>query len=567
MRRNKASSRKLRYGGVTAILTALIIVIVLVVNIIFSALAQKFIWYADLTPELLFTLSDNCIDLLHNGDATFDNSTSMTKRIDEDRAARRESDPDFRDEDLMVTLIFCDEPDDWEADAYSRYVYETARQLQAEFPDYIEIKHVNIVWNPSAVSKYGSSIQPSNVIIEYDKQFRLRALDEFYVYSNDGSSKEPWAYKGEKVMASSILAVTRADAPIACITVNHEEEWDSGNSDQLINVLDLAGYEVQRLDLSKEEIPEKCRLMVVFNPQSDFMVADTAFSDIDEIAKLDAFLDEANALMVFLSPSADRLPKFESYLAEWGIAFDRTQVGNDYYSYRVQDTSQSLSAANGGYTFKADYFTQGLGAQVTEELRNRSSTPPTVAFKNAMSISYSEQFKVAHYTDEEDSSISFDYGSSSVDGYSRSIYDVFVSSPNAVATSNNGSQEIVAERATAQNPLKLMTISREDHSVQESNYFMSEDSAYVMACGSPDFAYDSALDNNSYGNAAYLEYALRNMGQEPVPVGLTMKPFGDYTIDSITTAEATQYTVVLTVLPAIVALGTGIFVIVRRKYR
>ena len=58
MKLKASTSRKLRYGGVTAVLTALIIAVVIVVNVIFSALSQKFLWYADLTPELLFTLSD-----------------------------------------------------------------------------------------------------------------------------------------------------------------------------------------------------------------------------------------------------------------------------------------------------------------------------------------------------------------------------------------------------------------------------------------------------------------------------------------------------------------------------
>ncbi len=562
MKWNKANSRKLRYGGVTAILTALIIAVILIVNVIFSALAQKLVWYSDLTPELLFTLSDNCVDLLKNGDPTFENSTSIISRIDEDRAAKRAEDPDFEDEDLMVELIFCDDPDKWEASEYTRYVYETARQLEAEFPDYIRIKNVDIVWNPSAVSKYGSSIQKTSVIVTYGAQYRVRALDSFYLYNTEGGGEKPWAYTGEKVLASSILAVTRTDAPIACITTNHREDWDSGNGAELLNVLDLAGYKVQRLDLAQEEIPAQCRLIVVFNPYDDFKEED-GLSDIDEIVKLDAFLDKANALMVFQSPEAGRLEVFESYLAEWGISFDRKQEGNTYHSHIIQDTTQSLSVSNAGFTFKADYYTQGLGGQVTEELRARSASYPTVAFKNAMSISYSDQFSPAHYTDEEDSSISFDYGTANVDGYTRSIYDVFVTSAGAVATANGQ----VVERATANNPLKLMTISRENHSVQENNLFTSEDAAYVMACGSAEFAYNTALGNESYGNGAYLEYALRHMGQEPVPVGLTMKPFGDYTIDSITTKEATQYTVVLTVVPAVLAMGAGIFVIVRRKYR
>jgi len=182
-----------------------------------------------------------------------------------------------------------------------------------------------------------------------------------------------------------------------------------------------------------------------------------------------------------------------------------------------------------------------------------------------MTISYSDQYSPAHYTDEEDESISFDYGAYGVDGTYRSIYDVFVTSDNAVANANGK----VVEKATAQNPLKLMTVTVENRNVSEDNYGYSSvnEASYVIACGSPEFAAQSFLQSNAYGNGAFLEYALRIIGQEPVPVGLTFKPFGDYTIDTVTTAEATQYTVVLTVVPAVLALGVGIVVIVRRKNR
>jgi hypothetical protein len=64
-----------------------------------------------------------------------------------------------------------------------------------------------------------------------------------------------------------------------------------------------------------------------------------------------------------------------------------------------------------------------------------------------------------------------------------------------------------------------------------------------------------------------LEYALRQVGKEVVPVGLTFKIFNDTSMDTVTTADATQYTVVLAILPVIVSLGAGVFVLIRRKNR
>ena len=112
-----------------------------------------------------------------------------------------------------------------------------------------------------------------------------------------------------------------------------------------------------------------------------------------------------------------------------------------------------------------------------------------------------------------------------------------------------------------------MTVTVESRTVQESNYATIDQASYVVACGSVDFASSEMLQSNSYGNTDLLLTALRTIGKEPVPVGIEFKPFADYTIDTITTAESTQYTIVLSVVPALAALISGIVVIVRRKYR
>ena len=153
---------------------------------------------------------------------------------------------------------------------------------------------------------------------------------------------------------------------------------------------------------------------------------------------------------------------------------------------------------------------------------------------------------------------------SSADGVYRTVYDVFVTGENAVAMANN--KEV--KKATAQNPLKLMTISKEDRgTTEQGDYTLLDQSSYVIACGSTEFASEKLLQSSAYGNNAFLEYTLRTVGGEPVPVGLSPKPFGDTSIDTVTTAEATQYTIVLALVPAVLAIGSGIFVLVRRKHR
>ncbi len=565
------NKRKLRYATSSAALTALIIAAIIVFNVIFTALATRYLWYVDLTPETLFTLSDECFDLIEKGDEEFGNSSSPIEMVKQFRRENAEynktnglkkGDAGYRDEELAIEIIFCDEIDAIEADLTSNYVYHTALELQDKFPEYIKVVNHDVVKNPSAVARFKESsldiILPTHVILSCGSEYRKYALRSFYTFDTDNSDT-PWAYNAEKKFAAGILAVTRTDSPVACITTNHGETVDSPN---FVATLEDAGYKIQYLDLAKEEIPENCRLIVVCNPKADFMVAD-GISEVDEIAKLEGFLDKTNSLMVFMSPDTPVLKNFEEeFLSYWGVSFDRhtDKLSGLTSSKLITDKTQSLTAD--GYTIISNYETTGAGASLTEKMRSGAS-PKKVIFKNAMPINYSPIYSLSHYTDEEDASKSFDYGMYKADGITRNCYPVFSTGAGALAFA--GGQEV--GRATEKDPFVLMTVTAEERITQESNYSTINEASYVIACGSTDFLEEALMASDSYGNEDFILSAARAIGQEPVPVGLTLKPFADKTIDTITTADATQYTLVLTILPAVCALVFGVVVLIRRKNR
>jgi hypothetical protein len=111
-----------------------------------------------------------------------------------------------------------------------------------------------------------------------------------------------------------------------------------------------------------------------------------------------------------------------------------------------------------------------------------------------------------------------------------------------------------------------MMVSVETNYEQEK-YGTMDDSAFVMLCGSIDFVKKDYINSNVYGNSDFLLSALQMSGREPVPVGLDFKEFANFEIESISNEEATQYTLVLTIVPVLISLCAGVFVIVRRKNR
>ncbi len=531
MKKNSVfSSRKFKYGSLSVAMTCVVIAAVVLFNGVFKLLADKYLWYTDLTRDEIYTLSDVAVEALVN--------------VDKD-----------------VEILFCDDPDNIEADYYSKMIYKTALGL-AEKNEHVSVKNINIWREPSAVNKFKTNskdaIYSSDIIIHSGTEFRVYRLKSMFTF-NDSTSTTPWAYNGEKKMVQGILAVTQAESPIACITINHGEPFVTNTAlaetQHIISLLEDGGYEVKLLDLAHEEIPEDCRLIVVYDPQDDFLVAD-GVSNISEIEKLDRFLDGTNALMVFIDPATPTLPNLEEYLEEWGIKFNRHE--NDLgvlNGTTVRDYNNSLT--EDGLTLVGSYATYGLGSSLHSDMR--TTYPPKVIFKNVMGISYSDTYTLTYYEDEEDPNYKFSFGSYYKDGVSRAMYDVFLSPSTATAVVDT----TVVGQATAQDPFKLMTITRESRMVDNEN----EDYSYVLACGSTDFLSSTLLLSNTYGNTDLMLSALRATGREFVPVGLKIKPFASTDIETLTTAQANRYTVTLILLPTLTTLIAGVYVLVRRKYR
>ena len=559
-----STSRKLRYGGTSLAITALIIAVVIIINAIMTLLTQRFMWYGDMTPDLHFTISEECFDLI-GAVSDEDDINSPVEMIDKFRAENKaynaenglvKGDKDYRDENVMINILFPVEPDALDSDDTTLYVKENAEELRAKFPDYISTEYVNAINNPKRFERYLSSnvekISLDSIIIECGSEFRIRTLRSFYVFDKD----TPFAYNGEKAFASSILAVTRSEMPLACYTVNHGESFpvsaevdENGNAlIPFLDVLENAGYRAQPIDLSKEDIPEACRLLITFNPKQDFISGNTGLQKEGELKKLDAYLEARNAFMVFLDPTTGELENLEEFLAEWGLAVRRD--GDD--PIVVKDSQNSN--LNNYEAVIGNYDTNDLMEGWAEDLSAK------VIFEDAMAIEYARDYKINSQPLANDPSKTFEIGGNP--SYNRAVFTMFKS--YETASGYAAGREVA--KATASDPFKLMGVSVETHYEQEK-YSVIEDSAYVVLCGSTDFASDRYLYSNSYGNEDLLLSVFQMCGREPVPVGLDFKEFANYEIEEISTGDATKYTVALTVAPLVIALCAGVFVLVRRKNR
>ncbi len=554
------------------IITVAVIIALIALNAFISVMTDADLWYIDLTlPRYkntdsgLYTLSDACRELIGN------DSIPLIEKVNRERAERGE-DP------IKLNIIFCADKDHIEGDPMMRYVNMTARALEKEYPAAIDVRYVNIVKNPSAVQKFkttsASTIYNSDVIVEFGSEYLIQKISSFY-YQDDGASS-PWAYIGEQRLSAMILSLTQAESPICAITTNHGESlFDEkgnvkGEYSSFIKLIGGAGYDIVYLDLEKDDIPENCRMMICFDPGTDFLAyGSLGEGSVSEIDKLDRYLEGSNSFFYICNRGTPELKNLEEYLTEWGIEVMRADNASGLAENYIIRDSINCNDAGRGDVVVGGYGEKGLSDSITGSMQSQSY-PPKVIFGRPTSIKNSESY-VKTYVDEDPANgidEAYSYYSYYRNGVSRIMFDVFSTYDTASAYAGDD----VVEIATEFNLFKLMTVTKESRIIQETNYTSIDRSSYVLSLASTDFLKNDVLDSSAYGNTDVLLSALRRSGVEAVPANIRLKAFYVYDIGDVMPQEEyasmqNAWLISLVAIPAVTAAVACAFVVIRRRLR
>ncbi len=552
-------------------ITALVLLIVIALNIALSLIGDASLWYIDMTSarymstnEGMYTLSDACHELIGT------QSIPMIEKVNSEKERLGE-------EKIKLNIIFCADKDHIEQDGRMRYVNMTARSLEKAFPNAIDVQYVNIEKNPSAVGRFkttsASRIYSSDVIVEFGSEYLIQSIANFY-YQDDGAAS-PWAYNGEQKLSAMILSLTQAESPICAITTNHGETLFDQNGrvkaeySSFIKLIGGAGYDVVYIDLENDEIPENCRMIVTFDPRSDFKAyGSIGESGVSEIDKLDRYLEEANSFFYICSRETPYLKDIEEYLEEWGIkparVFDKSGSCENY----VLRDNVNCTDTGKGDIIVGQYGEKGISGGITSQLKDQAY-PPMVIFGEPTVISVSDSYVKTYVpADKSTGAEAYSYYSYYRNGVSRAMYDVFSTFDTASAYVGGEIYEIATENSL----FNLMTLTRESRMIQETNYTSIDRSSYVISLASTDFLKNDALDSAAYGNADVILSALRRSGVEAVPANIKLKAFYVYEMEDIMPEEQyvsqrNAWLICLIAIPSATVLGVGIFVVVRRRSR
>ena len=537
--------RRIFYYGITAAVLA----VMLVGNLLLAFCAQAFHLHVDLTDESLYTMSDDFITEL----------------------GRTKGD---------VTIIFCAEPDILLSDETTRIVYYMAVEMSLKF-DRFHVETVDIERNPGAVAAYkttsATTFNWDSIIIASDTGYKIRDAASFWLYTEDGTSA--WSYNGEYEMASAILSLLSVEKPKVCITYGHGEAMpDAARMRAFYQLIpDKLNAELVFIDLDTQEIPKDCVLLIMDGPTEDYVGNPLNYEDyqsgydnvgdyygyVSPTEKIERYLDNFGAFFVLKDPFV-KLPVLEDFLETWGITFTDTLI---------KDSTIASSNRTRLVASYADAEKHALGHSLYSAIASLATAPSAIV-ENTGAIQ----------TPWEDN---YRYFSSAY----TALYSPVLLSPNS-AQAYNAKDELV-NRDGDYHLVSIVNRSYFEPETGNSQY------AYIMAAATTAIIDDAYMTDKAYANPEVIFAALRTMSSTKnfaaMDVTINSENYGGKilinhdiyskdtevfiygTFDSEGNIVIKQvaglgegvrlaYTVVLLALPTVAVAGFGAWCYVRRRH-
>jgi len=478
--------RKLKYGSVAMIFTVVFIAVIFILNIVVTAINNVRPMMIDMTKEQIYGITDASRELL-------------------------------ADVKEPIEIVFFMPKDLYEKSVPGGKMIVNCIMTFANEYDNITIKEVDIIKNPGIQKEFktsdASQLSTTSIAVRSQGKPKLLSYSAFFItYQSTGRYG---AFAGEKTLTSAILQAVSVDSPKVYFTMGHSESFPI----ELGTLFVDNGFIVDGIDLSINDIPDDARILVICNPQKDFIGASpddqTAQSEIDKVG---SFLNHFGSVMYFSSPDIGPLPELDDLLKEYGMAFE--------HDYIVIDDTNSLN--NSRYNISADYFeANNVGDELTASIRKLPSLPKTI-------MPRVKPIQILNIASERDVSPVLTSFSTSARGNVNE---------NTISDSGISNLLVVAQ--------KTQYI---DNNPKTSLFLVS---------GSYEFL--GYLLNSSFGNSDIILNAMRIMTSKKVVVDIKWKEF-DSTALNMTTEEQFKWMIItILVLPSIVSI-LGIFVWIRRRH-
>ncbi len=347
MKKNIFNNRRFKHGSLATVMTIGLVVLVILVNVIASMIADRLPVNIDLTDNKLYELSDESISFLETLETPIEIEL-------------------FSTEEDFINL--------GNTYGFSNFA-APALELLKKYDRFenITVEYHDPYTNPDVISKYSEGkLGLGSIVVSCDGRHRILTLSD--LFSVDMQTGYVDKSNVENAITSSIILVSNANPTKVTLLTGITGSDVSGLTDLLGN----NGYELTKTDILTGTISDDTEILILAAPKSDLPA--------ESLKKIDEYLDTAGEynrnFYYFADPEQPELPNIEAFLAEWGIKIgdgiifesDANKVYNQNYFFIEQDIANSLYADKLGNTNGYLYFVQYRPLeQLFEEDASRST--------------------------------------------------------------------------------------------------------------------------------------------------------------------------------------------------
>jgi hypothetical protein len=283
--------RNLRYGFVSVGITVVVIAAIVLLNVVLTALFEKYPLDIDLTEDQIFEISEETRDYLAN--------------LERD-----------------VNIYVLNTESAFTSASPTEYFVQANEVIQkyAQYSSRVRLEYVDTIRNPNFISRYPElDLNIGDIlIISGDRSRKLSPQDLFNIRSSYYGSYVA-SSKAEQAMTGALLGVSSTKTSLAALVSGHGE----ADVSSLTDLLQMNSWESISFNSLTEPVPPEADLLILAAPQRDLSP--------EELSRIDAFLENGDdhVLLYFGSYSqpgqtADQagFPNLDAFLAEWGIAVD-----------------------------------------------------------------------------------------------------------------------------------------------------------------------------------------------------------------------------------------------------
>ena len=288
--KNISSAMQLKNGSFSLAMTAIVLAIIVVINLIIGQLPTKLLNW-DLSETGIFSVSDTSKELLSN-----------------------------LDKDVTIEVVA-------ETGNIDSRI-EKFISIYGDLSSHLKVDYVDPVLHPEILTKYG--ISANSVVVsceETDKNQVISFSDIIVTQQNYYGYSSESEFDAEGQLTSAVAAVTSESSKKIYLLRGHGESALSQDIGELLTKNSMTTANLNLLETAA--VPDDCDLLIINNPTSDL--------GTDEYTELHNYLYQGGNVLLLRGVTDKELTNFNELMEDYGLTMVNSYIGDrDRYYQRAQ---------------------------------------------------------------------------------------------------------------------------------------------------------------------------------------------------------------------------------------